>query len=406
MAKKSAAKKAGAAAAEEVDKDAVKVKKSLLQRAVKALVQVVEKKSANTNPLLGATSDTIFLYFTMTNIPDKRKIKPVMIPLPHPMYNDKSEVCFLSKDPQKDFKELLLQKHPVPGITKVIGIDKLRRNYKSLEQKRALADAFDLFLCDISILEAMPKILGNTFYKNKKKAPIPVRLREADPETNLKKALSGTPLRMPAGPCLTVKIGRVSMDEESLIANAASVIAHVTKHLKQQDNLVQSITVKTTDSPALPIWRRPRPDGPFLDLKKYHSDSMSSAASETQGSVSESGPTSDSEFVSDAGETLSTRDTVSEIDTAGESLSELETGSELDDEAGDLDSEDEVVEELPLVKGLKGTKRKHGEVPKASPKQSPKASPRKSPKAAPEVPAKKAMGDMGPPKAKKAKKKA
>merc|ERR1712232_76590 len=381
----------------------VKVKKGHLAKSIKAIVQLVQKKSANANPLLGVDAESMTLYFTLSKVPDRKKMKPFMIPLPHSLYNEKSEICFLSKDPQKQYKEMLLEKHPVPGITKVIGLDKLKRNYKSLEQKRALADSFDLFLCDISVAEMMPKILGDVFYSKKKKPPIPVRLRETNPEENLKKAIAGTPLRIPAGPCLTVKFGRADMEEEGLSKNAATVIAYVVRHLK--DNPIVSISVKSTDSPALPVWRRARAEGEFLDLKKYHSDTSSSAASDTgvSGSgASDSHGTSDLE-ISDAGETLSTRDTVSEADTLDDYVESL---SELDDEAGDVDDDEapKTKAAMPLVQGLGSKKRKREGKADAtqSPKASPKASPKSSPKAAPKAPAK---GSMAPP-AKKVKKKA
>merc|ERR1712232_1200396 len=381
----------------------VKVKKGHLAKSIKAIVQLVQKKSANANPLLGVDAESMTLYFTLSKVPDRKKMKPFMIPLPHSLYNEKSEICFLSKDPQKQYKEMLLEKHPVPGITKVIGLDKLKRNYKSLEQKRALADSFDLFLCDISVAEMMPKILGDVFYSKKKKPPIPVRLRETNPEENLKKAIAGTPLRIPAGPCLTVKFGRADMEEEGLSKNAATVIAYVVRHLK--DNPIVSISVKSTDSPALPVWRKPRAEGEFLDLKKYHSDTSSSAASDTgvSGSgASDSHGTSDLE-ISDAGETLSTRDTVSEADTLDDYVESL---SELDDEAGDVNDDEapKTKAAMPLVQGLGSKKRKREGKADAtqSPKASPKASPKSSPKAAPKAPAK---GSMAPP-AKKVKKKA
>merc|ERR1719313_777202 len=116
-------------------------------------------------------------------------MKPMLIELPHAMYNEKSEVCFLAKDPQKKYKQLLLQEHPVPGLTKVIGLEKLKKNYKTAENKRALADAFDLFLCDSSIVEMMPKVLGIIFYEKKKKRPIPVKLKLDKPAPNLLKAI-------------------------------------------------------------------------------------------------------------------------------------------------------------------------------------------------------------------------
>lgn len=339
-------------AVEEADK--IKVKKTQLEKAIKALSQLVLKRSANANPLFGANSETMNLLFTLSEIPDKRRMKPMLIKLPHALYDDKSEVCFFAKDPQKQYKELLLQKYPGSGITKVIGLDKLKRNYKTAESKRALADAFDLFLCDSNIVEMMPKILGSIFYDKKLKRPIPIRMKLQDPVPNIQSAIGGTTLRVPSGPCLGVRFGRCSMGEEQLVANAAAVISFVSKYLAK--NPVQTISVQATDSPALPIWRRAPPPGELVNLKKYHSDAMSSSASDTGVSgASDTESVQASELPSDAGETLSTRDTVSDIDT----MSELETNSELDSEAGDVDRKSSK-QALPLVHGLKNKKRKLG----------------------------------------------
>eukprot|EP00446_Apocalathium_sp_SHHI-4_P050798 CAMPEP_0177373684 /NCGR_PEP_ID=MMETSP0368-20130122/43740_1 /TAXON_ID=447022 ORGANISM="Scrippsiella hangoei-like, Strain SHHI-4" /NCGR_SAMPLE_ID=MMETSP0368 /ASSEMBLY_ACC=CAM_ASM_000363 /LENGTH=414 /DNA_ID=CAMNT_0018837199 /DNA_START=74 /DNA_END=1318 /DNA_ORIENTATION=+ len=341
-------------------KPQLKVKKEVIAKAVRALHQVVAKRTANANPLFEGATETMTLLFTLSTIPDKRKMRPVMIPLPNPMYNDKSEVCFLCKDPQKKYKELLLQKHPVPGVTKVIGIDKLRRNYKTIEAKRALADAFDLFLCDHNVAEMMPKLLGTIFYQKKHKVPVPVRLL-ADPTQNLERAIRGTPMRIPSGPCMGVKIGRCSMSEEELVANAISVIKGVITNVR--DNPIQSISVQATDAPALPIWRRLAPPGGAVNLKKEFSDASSSAASDTGHSgASETEGTEYGELPSDAGDTISTRDTVSEPDSS------MDTLSELDSEAGDVDVEASTDKaNMPLIKGLLGKKRKRGGVSEGLP---------------------------------------
>lgn len=340
----------------------VKVKKAQLEKSVRALQQLVAKRSANTNPLFGANSETMTLLFTLSQVSQRRKMKPLLIPLPHPMYDEKSEVCFISKDPQKQYKELLMQKHPVPGLSKVIGLEKLKKNYQSAEQKRALADAFDLFICDANVLEMMPKLLGTVFFDKKKKRPVPVRLRGEDPTEAIKKAMKATTMRIPSGPCIGVRFGRCSMAEADLVANAAAVISHVQKHAPQQ---LQHIAIQATESPALPIWKRPAAPGELVDLKKYHSDAGSSSASDTGISgASETEDTGDISL-SDAGETLSTRDTASEIDT----VSELDTQSEIDSQAGDVD-QDAVTskEDLPLVKGLKGKKkRKFNQVTASTP---------------------------------------
>jgi len=340
------------------DAGKVKVKKTQLQAAIKALVQLNAKKTANANPLFGGNAETMNVIFNLSTIPQKRKMKPMLIELPHPMFDDKSEVCFFAKDPQKKYKELLLKTHPIPGLTKVIGLEKLKRNYKTAEAKRALADAFDLFVCDAGIVEMMPKVLGTIFYDKKLKRPIPVRMKEANPAENLRKAINGTTLRVPSGPCVGVKIGRCGMDEAALLENAAAVIGFVSKYLTS--NPVMSISVQATDTPALPVWRRAAPPGDLLDLKKHHSDANSSSASDTgtgNASDTEGTPSAHgSELPSDVGETFSGR--ASEIDTAGETGSELETASELDSEAGDIAEGNVLPEHLPLLKGLKGKRKR------------------------------------------------
>jgi ribosome biogenesis protein UTP30 len=338
------------------EKGDVKVKKTQLQKAVKALKQLVAKRSANANPLFGANSETMNVIFTLSTVPEKRRMKPMLIKLPHPMYDGKSEICFLAKDPQKQYKEILMRTNPVPGITKVIGLEKLKKNYKDVESKRALADAFDLFLCDSRIVEMMPKVLGTIFYKKKLKPPVPVRMHWQDPAPALQNAINGTTLRVPSGPCVGVRFGKCGMEEDQLVANAGAVISFVTKYLAW--NPVQTISVQATDSPALPIWRRAPPPGELVNMKKLHSDAASSSASDTGVSGESETESVLATELSDAGETMSARDTVSEIDTDHLSMSELETGSELDSEAGDVDEKVTTKEKLPLVQGLKGKKRR------------------------------------------------
>jgi len=208
-------------------------------------------------------------------------------------------------------------------------------------------------------------------------------MRGEDPTPNLKKAIGGTTLRVPSGPCIGVKFGRCSMDEKHLIENASAVITFVSKYLAS--NPVQSISLQATDSPALPVWRRMQTGEP-LDLKKHASETASSSASDTgTGGASETEDATSvhgSELPSDAGETFSAN--ASEIDTAGETcMSELDTQSELDSEAGDEVHANILPEHVPLLKSLKmkGKKKKRleAEVVKA-PEEEPMPPPKKKAK--------------------------
>jgi len=333
----------------------LKIKKEGLGKAVRALIQVVKKRTASTNQLFESSGETMTVLFTLGKVPLKKKVRPFIIELPHPMWDETSEVCFFSKSPQKPWKEKLVKNTSIPGLSKVIGMDKLNKNYQTLEAKKALCEAFDLFLCDAAIADTIPRSLGRIFYKERHKIPVPINMSlNSNPEEHIKKVIRSAHVRIPAGPCMGVRIGRCGMDEEHLTKNASTVITGVAKLLHQKhDNYIQSISIQATNAPALPVWRRPVTPGGPIDLKKHKSsETGSSAASETGSSfASDTESVNVSELPSDAGETLSTRDSISEQETMDDTTHS---------EAGDVDSESAPEkQDMPLMKGLsKRAKRK------------------------------------------------
>jgi len=62
-----------------------------------------------------------------------------MIPLDHPFSSEgkNTRVCLFVKDPARALKDQLC-KVDSPCIAKVIGYDKLKRNFKQFKDKRAL----------------------------------------------------------------------------------------------------------------------------------------------------------------------------------------------------------------------------------------------------------------------------
>ena len=102
----------------------------------------------------------------MKEQPRKERTKAYPIRIPHSLHAE-SEICILVKDPQKKLKERL-ESEPVDGVVKIIGLRKLRDNYKTFEAKRNLCDSYDLFMADRRILPMLPKLLGNSFFQKKK----------------------------------------------------------------------------------------------------------------------------------------------------------------------------------------------------------------------------------------------
>ena len=50
----------------------------------------------------------------------------------------------------------------------VISVTKLRKNYKSFQDKRTLCSQYDAFLCDERIYHLIPKAVGKAFFSRKK----------------------------------------------------------------------------------------------------------------------------------------------------------------------------------------------------------------------------------------------
>jgi ribosome biogenesis protein UTP30 len=99
--------------------------------ACKALIDFKKKLNAKNKGLLDSNDALVTLTFTMTRLPNKPSHRPQQIKLPHPYLSagENSRVCVFVKDPQRAFKDEI-QDLSIPTIAKVIGYDKLKREFK------------------------------------------------------------------------------------------------------------------------------------------------------------------------------------------------------------------------------------------------------------------------------------
>lgn len=56
--------------------------------------------------------------------------------------------------------KLKVREERVAGISKVVGVSKLRTKFESHEAKRQLCNSYDFFAADERILPSLPKLLG------------------------------------------------------------------------------------------------------------------------------------------------------------------------------------------------------------------------------------------------------
>ena len=86
----------------------------------------------------------------------------------HPIVDPRvSSVCLITKDPQREYKDLL-ESHGIRFINRVVGIEKLKGKFKPFEARRMLLKENDLFLADERVVPLLPGLLGKKFFEAKK----------------------------------------------------------------------------------------------------------------------------------------------------------------------------------------------------------------------------------------------
>lgn len=89
-------------------------------------------------------------------------------PIVHPLVDPRtSSVCLLTKDPQREYKDLL-ETHNIKFISRVVGLEKLKGKFKAYEARRMLLKENGLFLADDRIIPLLPKLLGSKWFDAKK----------------------------------------------------------------------------------------------------------------------------------------------------------------------------------------------------------------------------------------------
>ncbi|GBE85077.1 Putative ribosome biogenesis protein [Sparassis crispa] len=225
------------------------------KKAVDALLThmlKVEEKKAD-NELLPGKEQNIWLVVTTKQMYPEKKLKPSKIPLAHPIIDPRtSPVCLITKDPQREYKDLL-ESHNIRFISRVVGITKLKGKFKPFEARRLLLKENGLFLADERVVPLLPKLLGKMFFEAKKQ-PIPVCLTRKDLKGELERAISSTYFHQNQGTCVSIKIGTLSQKPAHVLENLMIALPAVVKNIKGSWDNIQSFHIKTNSSASLPIW--------------------------------------------------------------------------------------------------------------------------------------------------------
>lgn len=165
-----------------------------------------------------------------------------------------ASVCLLTKDPQREYKDLL-QAKGIRLVSRVVGVTKLKGKFKPFDARRELARDHDMFLADDRIVPMLPKLCGSVFYKDRK-FPVPVDLTQPDElESTLQDAIASTYYMQNKGSCSSIKIGFLNRHSpKELLANFSAALPAIVAKIPGKWKNVQNIEIKTGNSAALPVW--------------------------------------------------------------------------------------------------------------------------------------------------------
>lgn len=222
-----------------------KVKKSIEKKqvikAITALATYAKKQKEGNlvKKLLEDEDDSVYVTFTLTQVPANPTPRPLQIPIPNPFtLVGASKACIFVKDPQRDFKDEI-QSLKIPYLAKVIGYSKLKKNFKQFKDKRTLLRQYDLFLADLRIYKMLPELLGKEFYA-KKKFPCPIKVHGFEPaelQKQLNKASKCTYFIQGNGPNYSIRVGKTSQDAKEIAENIEQALPRALAYIGAFDEI-------------------------------------------------------------------------------------------------------------------------------------------------------------------------
>jgi hypothetical protein len=218
-------------------KEAIERKQVMM--AVKELVEF-NKRGLKNKKLLDDEEDFVYVNFTLSQVPQKASPKPHLIQLQNPIYTQelKSKVCMIVKDPARDFKDQI-QDMDLPCIAKVMGFEKVRKEFKQFKDKRALIKEYDMFAADLRVYKMLPAVLGREFYKGKQ-FPVPLKIHDMEGkalENQLNSLAGSTPFMMGNGPNYSLRVGRTTQSPKEVAQNVEAALIQALPYVLMHDNI-------------------------------------------------------------------------------------------------------------------------------------------------------------------------
>jgi ribosome biogenesis protein UTP30 len=232
----------------------------LLGKAIKSLLEYEQKKedAASSSKLLGSYAKPVFLQLQLKNEIKETVVRPVRIAIPNGIFSSGGEghnICLFVRSEDKEAIEKQLNDQPIEGVDKVLSINDVKKLYAPHKEKKALLGAYTHFLCDARIMGHLYNLLGKVFGA-RNHYPVPI---EYNNPTKIGKAVAlfkdSTYMHL-RGSNISIRFGHTKQSAAEIVRNVEVGLAFAVQKLKNEWRDVLSVHVKSSDSPALPVYSK------------------------------------------------------------------------------------------------------------------------------------------------------
>ncbi|KAG4099167.1 ribosomal protein L1 [Neocallimastix lanati (nom. inval.)] len=234
------------------------IERNQIVKCSKAIHAFIQKERLNGNKDYLDFVKSIWLVFDLDEFQETHKFKPTLIPLKHTLFDNDSEFFVITKDPQTKYKEMI-EKQRIKKITRVVGISNLRSQLSNKDDRVQLYNDYDGVFADEKIIHLLPKILGPVFY-NKKKQPMPINLQSKNLIKEFANAMNSTYLLLKHKGITSVKIATTDFSAKEIFENITYALDRIVAQIPGGFKHIRSIRMKTSDSIALVLYKRPEED--------------------------------------------------------------------------------------------------------------------------------------------------
>lgn len=234
------------------------LEQTLINKAVIELLKYEskQKEKNEASTLLGSYSKPILAQVHLFNVIKNPIVRPIRVKIPNSFFSVDTEdhrICLFCKTEDKEKIEELLIANPISGLSKVISISDVRKIYSAFKDRKQLLSEYTHFVTDATIMQHIYNLLGKVF-SNRNNYPVPITYTSVSKlPAAIVKATESSYMHV-KGQNISIRLGHSGMKASDIVSNICSGVEFAVSKLPQAWKSVHSIHLKSSDSPALPVY--------------------------------------------------------------------------------------------------------------------------------------------------------